>query len=183
MPCDVALIGPRYGADLTQLLFDLTNRGTVADSLVGLDVNVAQFDPLSRSPRSRSSRRAAPFRSCGRTSRSAGAAVHRARLSEPVTLAAGESVTLRFLFAKTFRPTGRAEEIVTVRADFGETCEVWNIPQGVEAPASTSCPASSPSCPTRCRAAAGSSRAGTTTSRTASSRSTSTATPSSSRRP
>ncbi|MEO8083108.1 MAG: DUF5666 domain-containing protein [Ardenticatenales bacterium] len=135
-PCEAALVGPRFGAARTQLLFDLTNRGLVAGALLGLDINVAQFDPLSPLETILAERANGETRTIW-SNEPLRRPPYTVSLDDPLTLGAGESVTLRFQFAATFQPTGRAEEIVTVRADLGDGCEIWNTPPGVEPPSST----------------------------------------------
>ena len=135
-PCTASLIGPRFGVDLTQLVFDLTNNGPAADSLVGLDINVAQFDPLSPLATIEVERAGGEIQTIW-TNLPLRRPPYPVRLAEPFALEPNETVTLRLQFAATFRPTGRAEEVITVRADFGDNCAVWNVPLGVEPPAST----------------------------------------------
>lgn len=135
-PCESSLVGPRYGADRATFVFDLVNRGRAPAALTGLDINVAQFDPLQ--PLSAiEAERAGGEAQLLWANQPLRRPPYLARLTEPYVLAASETVTLRLQFLPTFRPSGPAEDVLTVRALFQDGCAVWNVPAGAEPPPST----------------------------------------------
>lgn len=134
-PCAGALVGPRYGADRATFELEVTNHGPSPSGLAGLDINVAQFDPLEPLNTIEAVRAGGEVQSLW-----ANLPLRRppylVRLPEPFALAAGETATLRLHFLPTFRPNGPAEDVLTVRALFADGCAVWNVPIGAEPPPS-----------------------------------------------